>query len=121
SSGIQNPAHAQEYSVSADDVPHTFVATWSYELPFGKSRQNHDWVYKLISGWTLNGVLRYESGRPLTVTMNNDLAGLLFNPAKRPNRVLGQDALTPQASEHFDPSANVYFNKAAYSDPGPLQ
>jgi hypothetical protein len=120
SSGIQNPAAAQEYSVSADDVPNTFVATWSYELPFGKNRP-HDLVHKLISGWTLNGVLRYESGRPLTVVMNNDMSGLLFNPAKRPNRILGQDALTSQATEHFDPNANVYFNKAAYSDPGPLQ
>ena len=77
-----------ERAVSADDVPNTFVASWSYELPFGKNRK-HDLVHKLISGWTLNGVLRYESGRPLAVTMANDMGGLLFNGGKRPNLVLG--------------------------------
>ena len=69
-------------------MPNTFVASWSYELPFGKNRK-HDVVYKFISGWTLNGVLRYESGRPLAVTMANDMGGLLFNGGKRPNLVLG--------------------------------
>lgn len=120
-SGVQNPANTQrgEWSVSADDVPNTFVASWSYQLPFGKNRP-HDLVYKLISGWTLNGMLRYDSGRPLTVTMTNDMAGLLFNGQKRPNRVLGQGALTSFATGHFDPNAQVYLNRAAYSDPGPL-
>jgi len=37
---------------------------------------------KLISGWTFAGILRYESGRPLTVTMTNDMSGLLFNGAE---------------------------------------
>lgn len=120
SSGLQNPLNTQEYSVSADDVPNTFVASWSYELPFGKDRK-HDLLYKLMAGWTLNGMLRYESGRPLTIGMTNDMSGLLFNPAKRPNRVLGQNAVTPQGSSgNFDPNANVYLNRAAYSDPGPL-
>lgn len=122
SSGAQNPINTQqlEYSVSADDVPNTFVASWVYELPLGKNRKN-DVVRKLISGWTLNGILRYESGRPLTIGMNNDMSGFLFNPAKRPNRVLGQNGVTSQGSSgSFDPNANSYLNRAAYSDPGPL-
>ena len=41
----------------------------------------------VLGGWNVSGVLRYESGRPMTVTMNNDLAGLLFNTQKRPNQV----------------------------------
>ncbi len=120
SSGPQNPAAAQEWSVSADDVPNTFVASWSYELPFGKNRR-HDLLYYLMSGWTLNGLLRYESGRPLTIGMTNDMAGLLFNPAKRPNRVAGVDGVTTQGqSGSFDPNKDRYLNSAAYSDPGPL-
>jgi hypothetical protein len=121
SSGPQNPIATQERSVSADDVPNTFVFSWSYELPFGKNRKN-DFVKALISGWTLNGLLRYESARPLTIGMTNDMAGLLFNPAKRPNRVTSAAAVTPQGdSGSFDPNANVYLNRAAWSDPGPLQ
>ena len=122
SSGAQNPINTQqlERSVSADDVPNTFVASWSYEIPFGKNRKN-DLVKKLVSGWTLNGLLRYDSGRPLTIGMTNDMGGLLFNPAKRPNRVLGTAALTTQGdSGAFDPNKDVYLNRAAWSDPGPL-
>src|SRR5206468_10442224 len=120
-SAAQNPINTQqlERAVSADDVPNTFVVSWSYELPFARNRK-HDLVYKLASGWTLNGVLRYESGRPLGIGMANDMGGLLFNPNKRPNLVLGTQALTPQGdSGSFDPNANLYLNKAAWSDPGP--
>src|SRR5260370_30339336 len=122
SSAPQNPINTQalERSVSADDVPNTFVFTWSYELPFGKSRK-HDVIYKLIAGWTLNGILRYESGRPLTITMANDMSGLLFNPAKRPNRVAGVNGVTStDANGTFDPNVDRYLTKARWSDPGPL-
>jgi hypothetical protein len=119
----QNPSNTQglERAVSADDVPNTFVASWSYELPFGKNRK-HDVVYKFISGWTLNGVLRYESGRPLAITMANDMGGLLFNGGKRPNLALGSQAITPAGgSGSFDPNKDRYLNLSALSDPGPLQ
>ena len=45
----------------------------------------------LLAGWNVSGILRYESGRPLNITMDNDLGGLLFNGQKRPNRVSGAD------------------------------
>jgi len=70
----------------------------------------------------LAGLLRYESARPLTITMTNDLGGLLFNGAKRPNRVVGVNALTPQGdSGAFDPNKDRFLAIGAYSDPGPLQ
>jgi hypothetical protein len=118
SSGLQNPVDARpEWSTSVDDVPNTFVATWSYELPFGRNRKD-DLLKKLIAGWTLTGILRYESARPLTVTMTNDMGGLLFNPAKRPNRVAGTPAVTPRGDTGaFDPNADRYLSSAAYTDP----
>src|SRR5260370_33976187 len=122
SSAPQNPINTQalERSVSADDVPNTFVFTWSYELPFGKARK-HDVVYKLISGWTLNGIFRYESGRPLTITMANDMSGLLFNPPKRPNRVASLNGVTStDPSGTFDPNADHDLTKAGWAVPGPL-
>jgi len=108
----QNPINTQqlERAVSADDVPNTFVASWSYELPFGKNRK-HDFVYKLVSGWTLNGVLRYESGRPLAITMANDMGGLLFNGGnKRPNLLSTSSAVSP-AGGSFDPNRDSYLNR----------
>ena len=118
----QNPINSQrlERGVSADDVPNTFVFTWSYELPFGKNRR-HDFAYYLMSGWTLNGILRYESGRPERITMANDMGGFLFNAVKRPNVVTGVSALsTAVVNGSFDPNRDVYFNRAAWSDPGAL-
>jgi len=53
----------------------------------------------------------------LKITMDNDMGGLLFNTEKRPNRT-GTDAVT--GGGDFDPLTDNYFNKAAWSDPGPL-
>ena len=72
-------------------MPHSFVFSGTYELPFGKGSTGT--TARLLRGWTVNGILRYDSGRPLAITMNNDLAGLLFNTTKRPNRNTGTEAL----------------------------
>jgi len=115
----QNPVNTKgERSVSTDDVPNTFVFSYTYRLPFGKNRDS-GLVKYLIAGWAINGLLRYESGRPLGVTMNNDLSGLLFNYGKRPNVVTGASATVDEGS--FDPGRGSYLNKAAWTDPGPLR
>jgi hypothetical protein len=73
----------------------------------------------LLAGWHVSGILRYESGRPFNITMNNDLGGLLFNGQKRPNRVSGTAGVAATGS--FDPATDNYFNRAAWTDPGPLK
>lgn len=117
--GVQNPIDTQraEWTYSADDVPNSFVFSGTFELPFGRNMQG--FARKLLQGWTVNGILRYDSGRPLNVTMNNDLAGLLFNGQKRPNRNQSENPIA--SYDKFDPNKNSYFNRAAWSDPGPLQ
>jgi hypothetical protein len=54
----------------------------------------------------------------MTVTMNNDLAGLLFTDQKRPNRT--DQAGVADVGE-FDPFTDRYYNSDGWSDPGPLQ
>ena len=71
----------------------------------------------VLGGWNVSGVLRYESGRPMTITMNNDLAGLLFNTQKRPNQV-GEGMAD---FGDFDPFTDRYYNRGGWADPGPLQ
>jgi hypothetical protein len=118
--GVQNPINTQagEWALSGDDVPHTFVFSGSYELPFAKNMKG--FAGKVLKGWTLNGILRYESGRPQIITMTNDLGGLLFNTTKRPNR---NDSVAGVADFQggFDPNRDRLFNKAGWTDPGPLQ
>ena len=118
--GIQNPADPEkgEWGLSADDVPHVFLFGYTWEVPGAKRFKGA--AGALLGGWNLSGALRYESGRPLNITMNNDLGGFLFNQQKRPNRVKGTNGVTSR-SGNFNPGVQNYFNKAAWADPGPLQ
>ncbi|MEO8371452.1 MAG: TonB-dependent receptor [Candidatus Solibacter sp.] len=118
--GVQNPINTQagEWGLSGDDVPHAFVFSGSYELPFGKNMKG--FTGKLLKGWTINGIIRYESGRPQVITMTNDLGGLLFNTTKRPNKASSSGGVAT-FQDGFDPNRDSYFNKSVWTDPGPLQ
>ena len=94
--------------MAGDNVPHSFVFTGTYELPFGKSSSGA--LALLLKGWTVNGILRYDAGRPLAISMNNDLAGLLFNTTKRPNVVSGSSLVATPGDGGFDPNRDRYFN-----------
>jgi hypothetical protein len=116
-SGVQNPADPLEWGLSTDDTPHVFLTGFTWEIP-GRNKWASGLANTLLVGWNVSGVLRYESGRPLRIIMANDLAGLLFNGQKRPNRVADVDAV--QAGGNFNPTTDNYFNRAAWTDPGPL-
>jgi hypothetical protein len=115
---VQNPATPLEWGLSADDTPHVVLLGFTWELP-GSGTWTSGISRFALTGWNLSGILRYESGRPLNITMSNDLGGFLFNGQKRPNRVSGVDGVA--ASGNFDPNGGNYFNNAAWTDPGPLQ
>jgi hypothetical protein len=114
---IQNPIATSEWGVSADDTPHVFLVGFTWELPFGKSMSSSAGRY-LLGGWNLSGALRYESGRPLNIFMNNDLGNLLFNGQKRPNRAKGVSPVKGGSNPLV--TGYSYFNAAAWTDPGPL-
>jgi hypothetical protein len=114
---VQNPADPLEWALSADDTPHVFLVGFTWEIP-GSARWTSAWSKAVLGGWNVAGILRYESGRPFNITMNNDLGGFLFNSQKRPSRNSGVDPIA--AGGDFDPNSDRYFNPAAWSDPGPL-
>ncbi len=118
--GVQNPINTQagEWSIAGDNVAHSFVFSGTYELPIG--RNTTGFASKLLKGWTMNGILRYDAGRPLAIFMNNDLGGLLFNTTKRPNRNTNTSGVA-SIQGNFDPNRDRYFDRSAWSDPGPLQ
>jgi hypothetical protein len=116
--GVQNPADPLPWGISADDTPHVFLTGFTWEVP-GASKWNSGLPKVLLAGWNVAGILRYESGRPLQITMNNDLGGLIFNSQKRPNRVGGVEGVA--ADGDFDAATDNYFNRDAWTDPGPLQ
>ncbi len=78
---VQNPSDMSNLNtVSSDDVPHIFSVGWVYHLPFGKGKPiaNHasGFLNKIIGDWQISGIQSYSSGRPLSITMPNDLGGL---------------------------------------------
>jgi hypothetical protein len=51
------------------DRPQRFVASASYELPFGAGKPlsfGGKWANRLLGGWMINGIYSYEVGAPLT-------------------------------------------------------
>ena len=117
---VQNPIcpHKCEWGLSQDDTPNVFLVGFTWEMPFAKSSSSSG-VRFLLGGWNIAGALRYESGRPLNIVVNNDLFGFLFNGQKRPDRVNGVSAVN--RGSNFNPLVQNYFNAGAWADPGPLQ
>ena len=104
-SGIQNSYNLrQEKSLSIQDIPHTFVLSYIYELPFGKGKKllNHGGVVdKIVGGWQIGGVQRYQSGQPLIFGCATGIPG--YDGCIRYSRVPGQPLLSPQAGNFNGP------------------
>ena len=92
-----------QWALSADDTPHVFLTGFTWEVPGPKEQAGRR--RRCSAAGTSAGILRYESGRPLNITMNNDLGGLLFNGQKRPNRTSGADGVLAAATSIPPPTA----------------
>jgi hypothetical protein len=57
-------------SLSAFDLTHNFVISYSYDLPSPKSLTGFS--RKLLSGWTLSSITRFTTGFPVTLSENDD-------------------------------------------------
>ena len=107
---------AGEYSISSLDVPHRFVASFTYELPFGRRRRfGKDWkgiVNGLAGGWQVSGTAARQSGTPLSISA----AGIgLGYATRRPNRLPGDGSF----DDARDRARNnqPWFNTAVFTQP----
>ncbi len=76
--GIQNPydVNASE-GPSAIDLPQIFVASWTYQIPFGNGQQfssGNKALNYVLGGWALNGILTLTSGAPFDLGEGGDPA-----------------------------------------------
>jgi hypothetical protein len=60
--------------LSSDDVPHRFVGSFIYDLPFA-DRFNSGFAKTLFGGWSLGGIYQIESGRPFSVLNVSNTTG----------------------------------------------
>jgi hypothetical protein len=108
-----------EKAVSTDHVPHVFVVSYIYELPFGPDRRflNQGIAAKIAGGWSITGIHQYSAGKPIELMANNTLP--LFNQRLRPDAMAGVDKKLEYSE--FDPMFDRYINPAAFSAPAPLR
>lgn len=108
-----------EKALAVFDTPSRFSSAFNYELPIGpgKSLLNvSGFAGKAVGGWSVTGILTYQSGTPIAVGINNNL--LLFNSKQMPDVVAG---VNPQASwsGKFDPNRDLFLNINAFKAPAP--
>jgi hypothetical protein len=117
--GVQDPVNwdTVDYGLSLDDTPHVLLLGFTWDVAQNSWQSWSGAKKALLGGWNISGVFRYESGRPLQITMANDMGGLLFNTQKRPNRTSADGVA---AGGDFNPTTDNYFDRGAWQDPGPL-
>lgn len=96
----------------------TFSASWAYELPFGKGKPllngNSRTLNAVVSGWRVNGFVKYNSGLPLSVSAAaGSLAAVGYT--QRGNAMAGVSPYLTTNPRDFDPAKNKYLNAAAFS------
>ena len=72
-------AYSSWFGPSDFDTPHRFVASYIYELPFGRNRHFlHEGVLSyIVGGFKTSGVYTFASGRPFTVSSGGSIANTL--------------------------------------------
>jgi len=93
-----------------------FLATWLYQLPFGKGKFDLGAVGNAIAGgWELAGVALYQSGGFLTVTASGaDPAGVGFPQIEGSGRA---DIVSGVPLYPTNQNINQWLNKAAFAVP----
>lgn len=100
---------ALERDVSTGDIPNVFVASFTYDLPFGKGKFFHfaGLADKLLGGWEIAGTVLMQSGLPFPVTQLTNFNAFAGFGTQRPNLLrnpsLPSDERT--TSRWFDTSA----------------
>jgi hypothetical protein len=102
-------------SISAHDIPQSFVNALVYEMPVGKGRKflsdMHPVANAIVGGWQVSTIIRFSSGLPLGFTAPNTLSAYGFQ-IQRPN------VSDLKAAAIANPTPDRWFNTAAFTTPG---
>ncbi|MEJ2010584.1 MAG: hypothetical protein P8Z30_20935, partial [Acidobacteriota bacterium] len=111
-SGAQNYYNLyNEKSVDGNDVPHSLVLSYIYQLPFGRGERFGSNasapVNALLGGWQFSGITTFKSGIPIAFAA----PGFSFGEGQRPNVVCNPSLPHP--------SLNEWFNTSCFAKPAP--
>lgn len=81
-----------ERSIDNQDVPHRFVTSALFDLPYGRGKRwgssSHKLVNGVFGGWSVGSIVLASSGLPFSVTTNGNPANIgSINIVNRPNVV----------------------------------
>jgi hypothetical protein len=113
-----------EKSIVGWNQNHTLVASWIYELPFGRGKHFLSSLSgpanQIIGGWQINSIETYNSGTPIGVGGGPDIP-LFEGVDNRPNWI-SKNVRTAAGSNmgSYDPNVDVYLNINAFSQPAPF-
>jgi len=116
SSGFNDYVNPYNYqvsrSLSAFDMSHNFVLSYTYELPFRHlSHASSGAAVKFLDGWRLSGITRFTTGLPIYMTAGGDKSLCGCGGVDRPN-------YNGQPIQFFDPRASdnhQYFSTGPFS------
>jgi hypothetical protein len=95
----------RDYGPAIWDVPHRFVASYIYDIPFGKTSSN-GFVRHVAAGWQISGVTTWQSGAPVNVTLSTDRANIGITGQQRPDLI----GAIPEMNCQEDPATRQQFN-----------
>jgi len=120
-----NPINAKiTKALSAFNVAHNFVLSYSYRIPFDKLGGPK----RLTDGWAISGITRFATGFPVYILENDDNSMLgtagtgQGNPIDEPNRLPGnlnfkdpRTAILPGTDPQYPNGENPYFNNTLFT------
>jgi hypothetical protein len=104
-----------DYGPANWDVPHRFVATFIYDVPFLKTSPNAI-LRNVVAGWQVSGVTTVQSGTPVNVTISGDVANIGITGQQRPNLVGAVPSLNCQTDPATKNQINCY-DSSAFAQP----
>ncbi len=110
-----------DYGVTSYHIPHDLKVTWLYDLPFGPgtSRLRTGVLSRVLGGWTVSAIQRYQSGSPLALFAGNFDSEALFNPGLYADVLLarGQQVIGSKPNDPDPDSGSSYLNPKAFGNP----
>ncbi len=74
----------RDYGPANWDVPHRFVASYIYDVPFLKD-SSQPILKHVVAGWQVSGVTTMQSGTPVNITLSTDHANIGISGLQRPD------------------------------------
>jgi hypothetical protein len=76
----------RDYGPANWDIPHRFVASYLYDIPFWKD-SSQPIVKYVVAGWQVSGVTTIQKGSPVNITLSTDRANIGITGQQRPDLV----------------------------------